>query len=230
MKGGDASQAVVFDHCMDCVNAYFFDMDKRAWDTLSAPECAELKSLWDGFNVQKKEVVDFTLPMYFRQLYMAGRSVQEITEKITWWNEREKKVSAARAASKDKVYKPRMFRLQKGSCPAGLLHVEDYFEAEEAPYALFGDKKLMLSLLILRDEEGHVHIKSSFRYPGMNFDALFDALNTVEPGLWYLEKRFKAGPMIMNGSRQFTGVPPTGLSDDDIVLSVYALATCGKKQ
>lgn len=216
MNGGYRSQGVVFEYGMDVVNAYFFDLDKRAWDTLSA--YANLQELWNGFGVTGNEVLDFTLPLYFRQLFMSGRSAGEIVQKISWWLDKAQRVAVRRAAIEAKSYQPQMFLIQ--GRPAGLLHVEDYFEAEEAPYKLFGDKKLGLSLLIARDELGHVHIKSSFRYPGMDFDKLYEVLNRREPGCWYLEKRFKAGPMLMNGSRQFTGVTPTAISDDKLIQLV----------
>jgi hypothetical protein len=228
MNMGSASQSVVFDHAMDVVDAYFMDHGRRAWDTLSNPEYAELKQLWDGFNVSEKEVTDFTLPLYFRHLFTSGRSTEEIIEKISWWNDKAKKIAARRAAVQNANYPVRQFKIQGRS--AGLVRTSDYFEAEEAPYKLFGDKALGLSLLIIRDEQGHVHIKSSYRYPGINLDSLFEALNTAEPGLWYFEKRFKAGPMIMNGSRQFTGVPPSGLSDGDLCVAVHALVTFEKAQ
>lgn len=223
MNGGDDSQSVVFDHCMDTVNAYFMDHGRRAWDALSNPEYIELKKLWDGFNVSEKEVIDFTLPLYFRHLFTSGRSVEEITEKISWWNDKAKKIAARRAAAQNANYQIRQFKIQ--GRPAGFVHVSDYFEAEEAPYKLFGDKALGLSLLIVRDEQGHVHIKSSYCYPGINLDSLFEALNAAEPGLWYFEKRFKAGPMLMNGSRQFTGTAPSEFSDGNLCVAAHALVT-----
>jgi hypothetical protein len=226
MKGGDDSQNVVFDHGMDVVNAYFMDHGRRAWDALFNPEYAELKQLWDGFNVSEKEVIDFTLPLYFRQLFTSGRSAEEIIEKIDWWNDKAKRIAARRGAIQNTDYQIRPFKIQGRD--AGLVHVMDYFEAEEVPYKLFGDKNLALSLLIIRDECGNVHIKSSFRFPGINLDKLFEFLNQLEPGLWYFEKRFKAGPMIMNGSRQSTGVTSSALSDGDLCQAAHSLVVFGK--
>jgi hypothetical protein len=221
MNGGSDSQEVVFDHGMDVVNAYFFDHSRRAWDTLSAPEHAALKELWDGFNVTEKEILDFTLPLYFKQLFTSGRSAKEIVDKISWWINKAERVAACRATAKEKAYYPAIFDTQ--GVRAGILRVEDYFEAEEAPNKLFGDKALGLSVLIIRNELGQVHIKSSFRCPGINFDKLFKFLNSMEPGMWYLETRFKAGPMLMNGSRQFTGMASTHFSDDDLIKLVHTL-------
>ncbi len=227
MNGNDSSQTVVFDHGMDVVNAYFMDHGRRSWDTLSNPEYAELKTLWDGFNVSENEVLDFTLPLYFKQLFTSGRSAEEIVEKISWWIKKAKMAADRRAAIRGTKYEIRKFKIQ--GYAAGLVHITDYFEAEEAPYKLFGDKTLELSLLIIRDAQGHVHIKSSYRYPGINLDKLFEVLDKLEPGLWYFEKRFKAGPMIMNGSRQFTGVASTELSDGDICQLAHEFVTFDKK-
>jgi hypothetical protein len=227
MNSGDGSQSVVFDHGMDVVDAYFMDHGSRAWGTLSNPEYTALKQLWDGFNVSEKEVLDFTIPLYFRHLFMSGRSTDEIVTKIDWWIDKMKRIEARRAAIKGTEYKIRPFKIQGHA--AGLVHVTDYFEAEEVPYKLFGDKSLELSLLIIRDELGHVHIKSSYRFPGINLDKLYELLNQLEPGLWYLEKRFKAGPMLMNGSRQFTGVTVSQLSDGDLCQAAHSLVTFGKQ-
>lgn len=225
MNGGDVSQGLVFEHCLDVVNAYFTDQSRRAWDSLSNPEYAALKALWDGLNVSEKEVLDFTIPLYFKQLFMSGRSAEEIISKIDWWIDKAKRIEARRAAVKGAEYKVCPFKIQGRA--AGLVHVTDYFEAEEVPYKLFGNADLALSLLIIRDENGHAHIKSSFRFPGINLDKLFELMDKAEPGLWYLEKRFKAGPMIMNGSRQFTGVAPTAFSDGDLCQAAHLLATFG---
>ena len=227
MNGGSDSQEVVFDHGMDVVNAYFFDHSRRAWDTLSNPEHATLKELWDGFNVTEREVLDFTLPLYFKHLFMSGRSAKEIIEKISWWNNKAERVAKCRATARGKAYNPGIFAAQ--GHPAGFLYVENYFEAEEAPYQLFRNKAIGLSVLIIRNELGQVHIKSSFRYPGINFDKLFEFLNRMEPGRWYLETRFKAGPMLMNGSRQFTGVAATSFSDSELIKLISTPVEFGRQ-
>jgi hypothetical protein len=214
MAGGDRSQEVVFEHGMDVVNAYFYPHDRRSWDTLSDPQYADLMQLWEGFNVTEAEVVDFTLPLFFKHLFMSGRSNAEITEKVTWWIERADRVQKRRSAAKEKSYRPQIFYV-KGS-PAGLMSIEDYFEAEAAPKKLFTDAHPRIALLIVRNERGQIHIKSSFRYPGLDLTVLFNYLNRQEPGKWYFEGRFGAGQMIMNGSSQFTGVTPTSIRSREL--------------
>ncbi len=228
MNGGAQSQEVVFEHGMDVVNAYFYRQDKRAWDTLSSPEHAELKKLWDGFGVKDINVQDFTLQLYFRQLFMSGRSQQEIIAKISWWLDKERRIAARRNAAKAKTYAPRIVR-HIGEKTIGLLSVGDCFEGLAASYQQIGSGKLAVG--IMRNELRQVHIASSFRHKGANFDALYAELDRREPGLWYFEGRFGNGqdPKIMNGSRQFTGVPPTRISDGELLQLAGQLITFGKE-
>ena len=76
------SQEVVFDHAMDVVNAFFFRPNGRSWEDLFVrEEYAALKDLYLGFDVTPKEaMLPFTLPLYFRQLFLSGRSVAEIAK------------------------------------------------------------------------------------------------------------------------------------------------------
>jgi hypothetical protein len=216
MNGGDRSQEVVFEHGMDVVNAYFFRHDKREWEILSQPEYAELKKLWDGFGVKDSNVQDFTIQLYFRQLFMSGRSEAEIVAKISWWLDKERRIAQRREAAKAKTYAPRIVR-HSGGKAIGLLYVGDSFEGIAASYQQIGSGKLGVG--IIRNELKQVHIASSFRHKGANFDTLYAELNRREPGLWYFEGRFGKGrdPKIMNGSRQFTGVPPTRISDGELL-------------
>jgi hypothetical protein len=224
MAGGDDSQSLVFEHGMDVVNAYFFHQDKRSWDALSEPEHAELKKLWNGFGVKDSNIQDFTLQRYFRQLFMSGRSQQEIITKISWWLDKERRIAQRREAAKAKTYTPCTVR-HIGKKTIGLIYVGDSFEGLAASYQQIGSGNLAVG--IIRNELGQVHIASSFRHKGANFNALYAELDRREPGLWYLEGRFGNGqdPKIMNGSRQFTGVRPTRISDGELLRLAAELIT-----
>lgn len=228
MARKNLSQEVVFEHGMDVVNAYFFHQDKRAWEALSEPKHAELKKLWDGFGVKDGNVQDFTLQLYFRQLFMSGRSQQEITEKISWWLDKKHRIAERREAAKAKTYTPYIVR-HIGEKTIGFIYVGDCFEGLAASYQQIGSGKLAVG--IMRNELRQVHIASSFRHKGAKFDALYAELDRREPGLWYFEGRFGNGqdPKIMNGSRQFAGVPPTRISDGELLRLAEQLITFGKE-
>ncbi len=218
MNGGIDSQEVVFDHGMDVVNGFFFRQNGRNWNDLFTNQQYEaLRKLWDGFNVSEKEVLPFTLPLYFRQLFLAGRSPAEILEKVSWWLDKIKRIASRREVAQRKEYAVCTFQI--GSKTAGLIHVGDYFDAEAASYRWIGSGELAVG--ILRNERGHVHIQASFRHKGANFKALAETLERLEPGRWYYETRFSGGPMLMNGSRQYSGVTPTSLSDATLVMLTY---------
>jgi hypothetical protein len=227
MASPTTSQEVVFEHGMDVVDSYFSHQDRRAWETINEPEHAELKKLWDGFGVKDAdETKDFTLPRYFRQLFMGGRSEQEIITKISWWLDKVKRITARRDAAKAKTYMPRIVR-HVGEKTIGLIYVGDCFEALAASHQQVGSGKLAVG--ILRNKLGQVHIASSYRHKGANFDALYAELNRREPGRWYFEGRFGKGqdPKIMNASRQFTGEPPTRISDGELLQLAERLITFG---
>jgi hypothetical protein len=210
MNSGSASQEVVFDHGMDVVNAFFFHQNKREWDSLfSDPQYLELKELWKGFAVMEEEVVPFTVPLYFKQLFMSGRSEQEINTKIGWWLYKVKSISKHREVAKEKKYRLYDFAVQNKR--VGIIHVGNYFEAAAATYQFVGSGRLAVG--IIGDERGHVHIQTSIRHK-VDVADLFAYLNEVEPGLWYYEQRFRA-KMILNGSPQFTGVTPTSLTPNE---------------
>ena len=226
MNGGEDSQSLVFEHCMDVVNGFFFPQNKREWCALfDKAEFAELRKLWDGFNVQEKEVLPFTLPLYFRQLFTSGRSPQEISQKISWWLDKAARVDARKQAARAKRFFPKQFRVDGKLCAC--VTVADNFEAEAFSYHWTGTGKAAIG--IVRNEMGHVFIQSSFRHAGADFTRLFAFLDRQEPGRWYLEDRFNEGKarILMNGSRQFTGVPPTNLSDDELMKAISALVTFG---
>ncbi len=222
-----ASQEVVFEHGMDVVNAFFFRPNGRAWEDLfQRDEYADLKKLWLGFGVSPREaMLPFTLPLYFRHLFLAGRSVAEIIAKVGWWLDKGKKVVALKDAAKKKVYK--VTRFQIGSKQAGYVKVDGAFEFAAFSYAWVGSGQLAVA--VIRNERGHVHIQSSVRHPGANFDELAKTLEAAEPGRWYYETRFPA-PMLMNGSRQFTGVTPTDFSDDALIALVLNSVTFANGQ
>jgi hypothetical protein len=222
------SQEFIFDHGMDVVNGFFLRPNDRAWaDLFEKPEYADLRKLWDGFNVSEKEVLPFTLPLYFRQLFLAGRSPAEITEKITWWINKARQVETLKATAKLKVYN--VTRFANGSKQFGYVKVGGTFESEAFSYLWVGSGRLAVA--IIRNERGHVQIRSSFKHPGANFDALAATLDNLEPGRWYHEGRFSGGnvQMLMNGSPQFTGVTPTALSDDELIMLVREYVTFGGK-
>lgn len=213
MTSGPFSQGLVFDHGMTVVNAFFFPQNRREWSTLfTEAEHAELKKLWEGFGVSEAEVLPFTLPLYFKQLFMSGRSEREIMEKVGWWLDKAKRVQTAKGMAQKKRYSYTPFGNR--GC---FVHVKGHFEAEAAQYQLTGSGKFAVG--IFRNELGQVHIKTSFKHKGIGFEALYDKLNESEPGLWYYEKRFNKGQseMLMNGSDQFTGVTPSAFSDDELM-------------
>jgi hypothetical protein len=224
-----SSQGLVVEHGMDVVNGFFFRQSARDWNELfTNDEFVVLRQLWEGFNVSEKEVLPFTLPQYFRHLFLAGRSVAEITTKISWWLDKAKRVQVARDTARAKKYDVQMFNLACNGKAAGLIHVTDFFEAEAATYAWVGSGKLAVG--IVKNELGQVHVQSSFRHPGLDFSDLAEWLSKAEPGRWYYETRFKSGPMLMNGSRQFTGVIPTSLQDHALKACVGAMVKLTKKQ
>jgi hypothetical protein len=219
MNSKDVSQELVFDRCMHVVDAYFFDQGKRSWESLSEPKHAELKMLWDGFGVTEEEIKDLTLPRYFKHLFMSGRRDQEIVERISWWLNKARRVAIRRESAQRKEYRPLITRtvFQR---PIGLFYVPDYFEAEVVTYKWIGSGKLAVG--IIRNELGQVHIATSQRHGTINLKAVLQKLNELEPGCWYSEERFGDGhvQMFMNGSRQFTGVPPTRFSNGQLLAMV----------
>jgi hypothetical protein len=230
-NGANGPQEVVFEHVLDVVNGFFFRQDGRSWDSLfSNPSHADLRELWDGFSVTEKEVLPFTLPLYFRHLFLGGRSAAEIMEKIGWWLDKVERITKKRDAAQSKQY-ALLHRFSIGDKRGAVIVVGNAFEAEAASYQWIGSGKIAIG--IIRNERGHVHIQSSFRHPGGQFDALAAALDQAEPGLWYYEPRYTIGtvsiPMMMNGSKQFKGVTPTNLSNEVIVDLVYRLVTFGGK-
>jgi hypothetical protein len=160
---------------------------------------------------------------------MSGRSQQEIIAKISWWLDKERRIATRRNAAKAKTYTPRIVR-HIGEKKIGLIYVGDCFEGLAASCQQIGSGKLAVG--IMRNELKQVHIASSFRYKGANFDALFAELDRREPGLWYFEGRFGNGqdPKIMNSSRQFTGVPPSKISDGELLQLAAQLITFGKEK
>lgn len=224
MNSGEVSQEVVFDHGMDVVNAWFLNGSKRKLEDLfTDPQFSALRDLWNGFKVSEKEVLPFTLPMYFRQLFMSGRSSAEIMEKVGWWLDKVKRIAerrdAARAwASKLSYEEVRSFSVQGKR--GGLVTVVGYFQGEAFLYEWVGSGKLAIA--IMRNERDQAHIQSSFRHKGAEFKALVERLESDEPGRWYHETRFQS-PMLMNGSRQFMGIAPTDKTDDELIELVCTL-------
>jgi hypothetical protein len=214
MNGGEYSQEVVFDHGMDVVNAFFFIQNRREWNTLfNDPQYLKLRELWYGFNVIEKEILPFTLPLYFKQLFTSGRSEAEIISSITWWLDKAQRVASAHDSARNKTYRPRLFHIQRKA--AGLIHINGHFEAEAAQYQWVGSGKFVIG--IFRNDLGQVHVKCSVKHKGIDLYPFFVELKKLEPGKWYLEQRFKGIPMLMNGSSQFFDVTPTTLSDDDLI-------------
>jgi hypothetical protein len=228
MNSKDSSQELVFDRCMHVVNAYFFDQDKRSWKSLSEPRHAKLKQIWDGFGVQESEMGDFTLTRYFEHLFMSGRSEGEILERIGWWLDKAKRVVQRRQNAKKKDYRPLITRCVDGKS-VGLFYVPDYFEAEVVSYQWIGSGKLAVG--IIRNELGQVHILTSKAYKTINLKPVSQRFDEIEPGRWLFEERFGDGQvqMIMNGSRQFTGVPPTRQSNGQLLAQVANLMTFDKQ-
>lgn len=224
MNGGEDSQKIVFDHGMDVVDGFFLRQNNRSWENLFTSETyAELRELWDGFDVTEKEVLPFTLPLYFRQLFLAGRGVAEIIAKISWWLDKIERVAKRRETARKKAFFVRRFII--GDKPAGLAHVGNCFEAEAFTYDWIGSGKLAVG--IIRNERGHVHIQTSLKHKVGNLDLLASQLEKMEPGLWHHETRFSAGgapvKMLLNGSNQFTGIPVTGKTDEDLIKLVRGL-------
>jgi len=212
------AQEVIFWKGMDVVNSFFWKSAKRNRGLLfEEPAYSTLHQLWDGFNVREAEVLPFTLPMYFRKLFVSGRPEAEIIAKISWWLDVSKQADERRTAGRKKDFKFRPFRVGNDH-PAGLAHVDGYFESLGFIYQWPGSGKLWLA--IVRDNAGHATIMPSVRHPGADFTKLAETLEGLEPTRWYHEKRFSSGQMVMNGSFQFTGVTPTSLSDDTLIRVV----------
>ena len=135
-------------------------------------------------------------------------------------------MKALKDAAKQKQYKMTTFQI--GSKRAGYVKVDGAFEFEAFSYAHVGSGNLAVA--VIRNERGHVHVQASFRHPGANFAELAAALEKIEPGRWYYETRFKSGPMLMNGSRQFTGVTPTDITDDALIALILNTVTFANGQ
>jgi hypothetical protein len=228
MLNADLSQEVVFDHGMDVVNAFFFPKNQREWSALfTDADYSKLKELWDGFNVSEAEILPFTLPLYFKQLFMSGRKEGEIVEKISWWIDKAKRIAAAKYAAQKKQYFCKPFNMPNGK-QGCLTHVKSHFEAGAAQYQLTGSGKFAVG--IFRNELGQVHIKTSFKHKGISLKAVYDVLNEIEPGRWYYENRFNNGQseMLMNGSDQFTGIVPSNIPDHLLINIVVSLVAFDK--
>lgn len=95
---------VVFWHGMDVVDGFFLQQNQRSWEDLfEHPDFAELRRLWEGFNVGESEVLPFTLPLYFRQMFLSGWSEAEITQKISWWLNQIKLIAACPGSREEKA-------------------------------------------------------------------------------------------------------------------------------
>ncbi|MDE2018723.1 MAG: hypothetical protein KGJ13_00020 [Patescibacteria group bacterium] len=222
-----SSQEVVIDHAMEVIDGFFLRRNGRNWEDLFInPEFEEIRKLWEGFNIDECEVKPFTLQLYFRQLFLAGRSPNEISEKIGWWLRKRDQVRAARVKAEKKAYKTTLFSVDNRPCI--LAEVKDVFEGQAAFRRFVGSGKFAIGI-VRNTRLGHVTIQASARhYYGVNFDALANALAVLEPGLWYYETRFASGPILMNGSPQYTGVRRTSLSDDMLIYQISHLVDFSK--
>lgn len=218
LRGNDWP-VIVWEHGMDVLDSFFWLQNKRAWEELfDRSEHEPLRKLWEGFGIMETEVLPFTIPLYFRKLFMSGRSIQEIITKISWWINRALEVYQSHERARVRKYTCKSFHIH--GKPAGVIGIRDYFEAAAASYQLIGSGRLALG--VMRNfTTGHVHIQPSFRHPGANLEALYRELERREPTRWYHETRFRAGQMVMNGSWQFLGVTPTSLSDDELIRLVW---------
>ena len=209
------SQEFFWDKMMDVVNSFFWRQNRRDWNALfSDPKFVTLHRLWEGFNVQEKDVQPFTVPMYFRRLFMSGRPEADIIAKVTWWMKKGKQVQNLHAEARKKRYE--LQRFQVCGKPAFVAAVGNYFEAAAVSYQFLGSGRFALG--VLRGPNGHAHIQPSFRHKDSDLSGVFAELDRREPTRWYYETRFDGGrsQMLMNGSWQFQGVTPTGLSDGQI--------------
>lgn len=209
-------------HCKDVVDSFFWRMDGRNWDTLfTDPTYAELRKIWEGFDVQEKEVLEFTLPLYFRKLFRSGRPIPLIMQRMSWWLDNQRKVESRREQARRKRYQFKAFHL-KGQ-PAGLVHINDYWEAEAFSYNHLGAPRELV-LGIIRNPRGGAVVQCSFRHE-LDLENLSRALAKQEPDrTWHFEPRFSSGHMIMNQSWQFYEETATSLSDDELIRIAYNLA------
>ncbi|MGD0976773.1 MAG: hypothetical protein ABR875_00565 [Minisyncoccia bacterium] len=68
-------------------------------------------------------------------------------------------------------------------------------------------------LVVFRNPSGHAAIQGR----GFDLTQLADELKRREPGIWFFDNRL---PAMLNSSKQYTAIPPTGLSDNELVQLV----------
>jgi hypothetical protein len=211
-------------NCMDVVDSFFWRMDQRNWDTLfSDATYKDLRRTWDGFNVEEPEVLEFTLPLYFRKLFRGGRALPEIERRMSWWLDNNKRVQNRHREARGKQYQFRRFHLRE-NVPAGVFRTDNYFESNAVGFQHLGahlDDPKALALAVIRMPTGGMVILCSFRHE-IDLKRVYEELAKREPNRWYLETRFMAGHMIMNQSWQFTGVTPSALTDDGLIKIIGA--------
>jgi hypothetical protein len=217
----DTHKRIIWVHGMDVVDSFFWPVNRRSWDSLFEDSTYNaLLALWKGFSVSEIDVQPFTLPMYFRKMFMSGRTQEEIMCRTSWWLDNMKKVTVRQERARKMRFNPK--RIAFHGQTVGLIHIGDYFEAGSFTYQHIGAPN-MLAVGIIRNPKGGTTIQAS-RNHKVNLDRVFQALDRDEPTQWYYEGRFSSGSILMNGSWQFTGVKPTAKSDEQLLTLVQQFA------
>jgi hypothetical protein len=196
------------------------DLAFKLWELIQ-----EMNKKYPHLNLWYDDVIkllpSFTLPGYFRRLFLAGENPAEIMRIMSWWLDSAKKVKRLENGARNKKYKFDRFEIPGAT--GAVVKVDNYFEGNAFTFKHVGTPHNPLALVVKRMPTGGVLIQSSIRYD-IDFTELYNELKRREYKRWYYEERFldQKIDMVMNQTWALTGNPVTGLKDEEFVSLVPA--------
>jgi hypothetical protein len=186
-------------------------------------EMNQANATYPYLNLKLERVLEaleaFTLPGYFRHMFLAGDTQDEILKVMSWWLDHEKMAKEMQKEAHKKNYSFDSFEVAPGSgAYAAIAQTENYFQSQAILKRCLYNASDPAALAIIRMPTGGVLLTTSLRHK-LDMTEAYQLLQLRETGRWHVEGRFAEGgiQMAMNQSWQYIGVKPTDLGKDDFI-------------
>lgn len=170
-----------------------------------------------GKDFLKSNFGPFTIPRYMRDMWRLGVPVEEIVRRAKYFADGWQSAQQMRKQAQDSLLNGEgkgfevVLNFELGFGRGGLVKTDSPYVGRELVQEFL--------LVAIKNSNGNVRIQTTHKgkRKRLNLATLCRELEKLEPKLWFHDPRL---PACFNGTRQYQEVPPTRISEDQLVALI----------